>query len=669
MTLNKLKLKVLALLFLGFIASGAGLLGRSLAITKADPAPSAAGARSVQESKVYGATPSAHPNRIVIAGRVLGTDAKPIPGARVAIVVRAQPQARDPRELDRNEVLGSARADAEGRFRVDFSRITPDLGSVALIVRATGWALGVKVLESGLASQDESISLGPERIYRGRLVDLRGQPIRGARVRVSSYQTPPFDTAGLAPPWPSSVTTDEQGRFTLRELSHGALIRFEASSDHHARQTFLIDPRDEARTGEQAFALSPAQVIEIRVTRTDDRKPAPGTWVKVLSLSQRIRAQGTQETDAWTDEQGLARINPWIGDSFWVTASPHAGEPYLNTRVNINWPKGAVRQVVELKLKRGVPVRGTISEEASGMPVAGALVVYFQTSRNNSLFRGFEGEPSEVITDREGRFQTVAPPGPGHFLLRAATPDYLHLSTNNLELGIGGLPIWSMYPDALVHVDLKPDETVHEATMLLRRGVTVAGKIVGPDGAPVATAIAFGRSYVPNLGIRAFVGGAFNGIATEIKVRDGRFQIPGCDPAKPYTFHFFDREHQLGATVELGGKSAENGPAVVQLQKCGAARVRYIDPQGKPIPSHQPDHLTLIITPGTDSPARDKTMADRVFQVNLDPKRMRGSRTGADGRITIVSLIPGATYRFRGHEFTAEADKTVDLPDVTLSNP
>jgi hypothetical protein len=113
---------------------------------------------------------------------------------------------------------------------------------------------------------------------------------------------------------------------------------------------------------------------------------------------------------------------------------------------------------------------------------------------------------------------------------------------------------------------------------------------------------------------------------------------------------------------------------VVQLQKCGAARVQCKEPQGKPIPGYQPDRtlidqLTLIITPGTDSPERDRTMADRVSQRDLDFERLSELRADADGRVTWVSLIPGATYRFRGHEFTAEADKTIDLPDVTLSRP
>jgi hypothetical protein len=242
-------------------------------------------------------------------------------------------------------------------------------------------------------------------------------------------------------------------------------------------------------------------------------------------------------TGARTDERGIGRINPWNGDFFWITVSPAAGQPYLSQRVNINWPKGAVRHAMEVKLKRGVSVHGTITEEASGQPVAGAFVVYFQTHRNNSRYRGFEAAPIEVMTSQEGNFLMVIPAGPGHLLVQASH-EYLHLTTNDLELGRGGLPIWPMYPDALAHVDLKPDQTSHQVTMRLRRGVTVAGRVVGPDGAPLARAIALGRSYIPELGLRNFSGGAFNGLLSEIKVRDGRFEIPGCDPEKPCTFYF-----------------------------------------------------------------------------------------------------------------------------------
>ncbi|MGO9469602.1 MAG: sigma-70 family RNA polymerase sigma factor [Isosphaeraceae bacterium] len=678
MLLNKLKLTVVTLLFLGILASGAGLLGRSWTMTKDEPKPSRAGVNLGHASRDEKAGPSADADRIVITGRVLGPDGKPVAGAQVAVVAmpQPQPQTRDLREQDRNQVLGSARADALGRFRVDFQRSAPDRSVFRLIVGATGWALAGKEIEPNATSPDQTITLEPERIFRGRFIDLQGQPIPGVRVRVSWYQTLPYETAGEAPPWPGPATTDELGRFTLHGLGADTWITLEATSDRQARQIFRIDPRDEARTREQTFALSPAQVIEVHVTHADDGKPVPHAWVNVLSQSRGNRSQPMRETSARTNEQGLARIIPTVGDSFSISATPPAGEPYLNQRVDINWPKGAVRQSVELKLKRGVPVHGTITEEASGKPVAGALVEYSQTQRDNRLYRGVEGfTPTEAVTGRDGNFQIVIPAGPGHLLVRAATPDYLHLTTNNLELGVSSLPIWLMYPDALAHTDLKPDETLHEITMRLRRGLTVAGRVIGPDGNPVAKAIAFGRTYVPYRGSGApFI--SFNGNAPEIKVRDGRFEIPGCDPEKPCTFHFFDREHQFGATVKLAGKSARNGPVIVQLERCGAARVRYKDPQGKPIVGYQPDasrrmqdQLILIITPGTESPVSDRTMADYEFQGNLDTQRLRGLRTDADGRVTMVSLIPDATYRFRGHDFTALAGKTIDLPDVTVPRP
>ena len=302
--------------------------------------------------------------------------------------------------------------------------------------------------------------------------------------------------------------------------------------------------------------------------------------------------------------------------------------------------------------------------------MAGALVSYLQTRLNNSLYdRDSAGMPCDAVTGVDGKFEIVVPAGPGHLLVRAATPDYLHVTTTNPELGVSSLPNWLMYPDALAHIDLKPGQTSDEVRMRLRRGVTVSGRLIGPDGEPVARAIALGRSYAPYRGN----GSPFTlgwGKVPEMKFRDGRFEIPGCNPDKAYTFYFLDRERQLGATVELGGKSAGNGPVTVKLQQCGVARERYTDPDGKPIAGHRRlQLLILIITPGTDTPQPGKTMADLQFQENLIATRSRQLHTDADGRVTVVSLIPGATYRFRGHEFMAEAGKAIDLPDVIVPRP
>ena len=670
--LQKVKLLALSFLLLGALTATASYLTRTLARND-ESKPSASGIRTSQASREQASSPNLGADRISIHGRALAPDGKPVSGARVAVVAMPPPlpQTRLLREPERYEVLGSATADADGRFRIEFPRIAADRAGLTLVVGATGWALTGKSLGDVLPSSPLAIAMEPERVVRGRIFDLQGQPIAGVSVRVSRYHTLPFDGAGDAPAWPSPATTDEQGHFTLRGLGRSSAITIEASSERYARQTSRINPAGEPKTGELSLSLSPAQVIEVRTTRADDGKPLPGVLLSVLALG-RQRTSSERATGARTNDQGFARIIPPWGDSFSITAYPATGEPYLDARASVTWPKGAVTQSIELKFSRGVRVPGTITEAASGKPVAGALVNYAQTTKNNPLLRRGGLPHSEAVSDPEGKFQIVVPAGPGHLLVRAATPDYLHITTTNEELGIRTLPNALMYPDALAHIDINPARASDPVNLQLRRGVTIAGRLVGPDGNPVTSAIALGRTYIPSSKIAGLPFTFSTGNVPQIKVRDGRFEIPGCDPEKPFTFYFLDRQHQLGATVELSGKSAGNGPITIQLAKCGTAKVRYKDPQGKPIAGRTGDQLMLIVTPGADINARpDQIMADMQYQANLDFERLGRLSTDADGRIIWSSLIPGAKYRLRGHDFifTAESGKTIELPDVTSPRP
>ena len=69
-----------------------------------------------------------------------------------------------------------------------------------------------------------------ERLVRGRILDVQGQPIAGVIVRVSRYHTLPFQAAGDTPAWPAPATTDEQGRFTLRGLGRSEPITLETGA-------------------------------------------------------------------------------------------------------------------------------------------------------------------------------------------------------------------------------------------------------------------------------------------------------------------------------------------------------------------------------------------------------------------------------------------------------
>ena len=221
----------------------------------------------------------------------------------------------------------------------------------------------------------------------------------------------------------------------------------------------------------------------------------------------------------------------------------------------------------------------------------------------------------------------VVPRGPGHLLVRASSADYVHVATSYAEMGVVTSPWFRFYADADARLDVKDDEATHPVEIRLRRGVTIKGRVVGPDGKPVAEAFLFGRSYTP-FSEYAMHGGSFNGEPPRIEVKDGRFDLHGCDPDKPSTFYFLDLKDHLGATVELSGQSAAAGPVTVQLRPTATIRYLLKDKDGKLLPNSEPEwtyYLNVVITPGPlfvgddiKKPV-DETVGDYAPQVGLLP--------------------------------------------------
>ena len=198
----------------------------------------------------------------------------------------------------------------------------------------------------------------------------------------------------------------------------------------------------------------------------------------------------------------------------------------------------------------------------------------------------------------------VVPSGPGHLLVQGPSADYLHVATSNVEMGVGIRPSFHMYPDAHAVLDIKDGEATHPLELRLRRGVTVAGRVVAPDGQPVAEAFAFGRSYAPYGEGHVPADRRSTATPPQIEVKDGRFEIPGCDPEKPVTFYFLDLKDHLGGTAEISGQLAAKGPITVRLRPTASASILLKGPDGK-VPDYcearsQLAGLRLVITPGPD---------------------------------------------------------------------
>jgi hypothetical protein len=496
---------------------------------------------------------------------------------------------------------------------------------------------------------------------------VEGVSVRIARLNIRHRAHNPYDTKEEPTLWPGPATTDRDGRFRVSGLGAGAAITLEVADPRFAHQTLEIAAGDEARGKPKTMSLAPVQAIDVRVVRDDDGQPMAGAWVSVRA--ERRNPHSSSETiGARADDQGHVRISPWPGDAFTIAGYPREGEPYLRREARLDWPKGSVQQTVEVKLRRGTVVHGKLIEEPSGKGVAGAHVSYYQTHRNNPLYAASYNR--DTTSRPDGTFTLVVDYGPGHLLVQGPSDDYINVPTSHGELGTGWGPDIPLYPDAVAHLDFKPGTMTHEVTMRLRLGVTIQGTVIGPDGAPIAEAFAMSRAYTPYNENGVTFMHYSPGCAPRIRVRDGRFEVRGCDPEKSLPFYFLEVKHQHGATVDISGKSAAAAPVTVRLQKCGSARVRLKDAEGKPLVNHRADELPgfmiLVITPGADWDTKGKTNADSEMQVNLDPEHHGNLRTGPDGRVTYVNLIPGAPYRYRGHEFTAEAAKLIDLPDITV---
>jgi hypothetical protein len=99
-------------------------------------------------------------------------------------------------------------------------------------------------------------------------------------------------------------------------------------------------------------------------------------------------------------------------------------------------------------------------------------------------------------------------------------------------------------------------------------------------------------------------------------------------------------------------------------------------PDGQPVAGRKiewPMDLLLVITPGHDFEEIrnniDLISGDFANQIDIDPVHDRNVRSGPDGRVTLINLIPEARYRFRGREFTPQPGQTIDLDDIPAPKP
>jgi RNA polymerase sigma factor (sigma-70 family) len=684
-----------------------GLIGATLSLLaarapagpgagKPGPQKKAAPARtSAPRAALENAGKAAPGKTITVTGRVLDAAGKPV--ANAVVVVLAYPRT-NPRiirnrwwsgDFYRPQIVARGRSDAQGKFRLTGPRTSKKSHqSVLLLAGAEGCALAQADIKPDAPRPDIQVRLARERVFHGRLVDLQGKPAANVKVFLThvlgsdaakhlfqvTFQEPPEKL----PPWPAPAVTDARGRFSFRGLGPDWHLSFHVRDGRFARHDFEVKPA-ELNKKEITRSLPPARVLEGTVTYGDTRKPVPGARLVVVSQAGQFRFGRVHEMKTRADAKGHFRITPYAGGHFTLIAYPPEGTPYLLLSKQITWRQAdLVKRAVPMALVRGVLVTGKVTEKVSGKPVAGASLTFEPNRDNNPFFREdvrpfWGGREQIALSGKDGTFRLPVLPGPGHLLVNGPTPDYLKTEIGTKQLsGRQVNPDWRNYFDACVPLNLKPQRGPHKLAVTLRRGVILAGKVVGPDGKPVARAVLMCRSYIP-------AGSTLNPVPTK-EVQDGQFELPGCDPNKPTEVFFLDVKNHLGTVVKLSPKELGGKALTVKLRRCGKATVRLVDAKGKPVAGAEV-FVEVVITPGVpfaESLRKPGRVADAAYLSSLDPEgHNRLLRTDAKGRITFPNLIPGATHWLIGNylgrgfvdldkEFKVEPGKTRDLGDVTV---
>ena len=411
-----------------------------------------------------------------VTGHVVDPAGKPIAGARVLAVDVTQPfPVVDAR---RDAVV----TDAKGVFRFD----ALGAGTVRFTADHAAHAPGASVpyVLDGTRPREVVVKLLPGASLSGKVKDPAGKPVAGAEVRVVAR-------GGLEWRYARQAVTDASGGFALGGLPRRAL-EVVAIGDGTA-SAITPAPLDQKSKLDLTLTLDVAGAIA-GVVVDDAGKEIPEAQVMV----EPVWHGAAGEREAWQ----VRRIPAVIADgggAFRVGALP-AGDYAVRAARPGSAPDS-------LWLRAGTPAKTGDAALRVILPPDGRVTgkVLFADGTAPPLFTVSVGPARPVpVSAKDGSFSVDAPGGV--FNLSIEGPALEPTTVAAVEVAGGAKDV---------------------GTITVKKGRSVSGRVLGPDGAPVAGAQVAAGGILTGGGTELYIEDESPGAKATMTDADGRFVLNG----------------------------------------------------------------------------------------------------------------------------------------------
>lgn len=642
-------------------------------------------------------------DRIEVSGRVLDPQGRPL--AEVRLYVGYAPRRSEPDAVAHQPVYAlRATSGTDGRFHFTFARSDLDeryLDASRPVVIAAAEVFGLDWAEIGGATAVTlSLRLVEDFPLEGRVLDAQRNPVAGAKVFVRQVKSdsaadltrlienqdrisPPLKTCwGPLPGQPPNVTTAANGHFRLTGLGRDrrVTLALEGPAVPPTVCTVMTRPAAAVPAGSRLPRGVPFECVAVvpRSIRGVVRDKATGQAVPGVKVSAQFNSSSTP-----TDKDGRYEllINPG-SPVYVIVAQPQNGQPYFAAAAHLPKTPGLTPLTADFALIGGIPLRGRVTNQATGKPPKKAVVEYYPLFPNvhSSVLPRLvpQQAASSATLQADGAFSLMVLPGPGVVLVAASPRDsyacariderelanlfkggdperrrevlrdreLANFSIDGADRGGSswlyiGLHPWTMRcvdrynALCLIHPDEGTKSFVLDVTVQPAR--PLRGTVFGPDGQPLRGVKVCGLTSMPDAEM----------------LETASFMVEGLNPRRTRELSFYHKEKGLGKFLTIRGD--ESKPLTVQLEPCGEAIGRVVNRAGRPVPG-----VSMSFSGDGNGLA--------VFADTNDQGCFR------------AALVPGLPYRWGGgtdlhhhlprqvDALTVESGKTKDLGDLLLDN-